>query len=228
MDEPLKLTPEDIEEAQQLAQAAPVTPEVLTIQSADLPPELSEEEANYVAPPIKITYDDLKAVPPLEQVGDATTSARLQAMERLMFELVNHARRTHLPRWLGNANLRWHPDLAAVARGHAADMLKRQYVSHNSPEGIKAAQRIEQYGLSFLACGENIGVVYGEASHSDEGIHKIHTTFMNQPRSFTNHRGNLLNPIWTHAGIGIAYDPAGTLIVTQSFILAPGSGPRQR
>ncbi len=76
-----------------------------------------------------------------------------------------------------------------------------------------------------MACGENIGVVYGAASHSDQGIYEIHKAFMNQPRRLTNHRGNLLNPIWSHVGIGVAYDPSGTLILTQNFIALYGKAP---
>ena len=41
---------------------------------------------------------------------------------------------------------------------------------------------------------------------------------MNQPRRLTNHRANILNPVWTHVGIGVAYAPEGQLIVTQNFI----------
>ncbi len=41
---------------------------------------------------------------------------------------------------------------------------------------------------------------------------------MNQPRRLTNHRGNVLNPVWTHVGIGVAYAPQGQLIVTQIYL----------
>jgi uncharacterized protein YkwD len=139
-----------------------------------------------------------------------------------MFNLVNAARQAHLPRWLSTSKLQWQPEIAAVARGHSADMLQRHYVAHTSLEGVTAAQRLEQYGIRYLACGENIGVVYGAASHSVQGIHDVHHAFMDQPRGLTNHRGNLLNPIWTHAGIGVAYHPSGSLIVTQNFISSWG------
>ncbi len=140
-----------------------------------------------------------------------------------MFRLVNEERQKHLPRWLGTHSLQWHDGLAAVARGHSTDMLQRQYVEHKCPDGVTSARRIERYGIRYIACGENIGIVYGEASHSAQGIYDIHKAFMNQPRSLTNHRGNLLNPVWTHVGIGAAYKPDGSLVVTQNFISAPGA-----
>jgi uncharacterized protein YkwD len=80
---------------------------------------------------------------------------------------------------------------------------------------------LNAHGVRFFACGENIGVVYGENSHIVQGAHDIHNAFMNQPRGLSNHRGNILNPIWTHVGIGVAYNPDGALVVTQNFISAP-------
>ena len=47
--------------------------------------------------------------------------------------------------------------------------------------------------------------VYGPASHGERGVIEVQTAFMNQPRRLANHRGNILNPVWTHVGIGVAY-----------------------
>lgn len=214
MNEPLKLTKEEIAAAEQAARSAPQTPAVLAIRSEDLPPahQPPPRRSGHV---LHISTEDLTAVPP-----QATADPNLTELETLMFGLLNSARQQHLPRWLGNPNLRWHDGLAAVARGHSLDMLKRGYVDHTSPEGVKVAQRIEGYGIRYMACGENIGVVYGEASHSEQGIYEVHGAFMNQPRRLTNHRGNLLNPVWSHVGIGVAYGADGRLIVTQNFVAA--------
>lgn len=211
MSEPLKLTAADIEEAMEQARAQPPAPVVLTIRAEDVPATATASQRR--SHQIRITENDLRPVPPQTEAAP-----ELAELETLMFGLVNSARQTHLPSWLGNASLRWHPGLAAVARGHAVDMLRRGYVDHNSPEGTSVARRVERYGIRYLACGENIGVVYGVASHSQQGIYEIHNAFMNQPRRLTNHRGNLLNPVWTHVGIGVAYDEAGTLVATQNFI----------
>jgi uncharacterized protein YkwD len=202
----LRLTAADIE-----AQNGRVTaPPVLTLRPDDIP----EAPA---APPgptrhlIAITPEDVAAFAPAgeEVVG---------ALEQLVFNLVNEARAEYIPRWLGRGPLRWHPALAAVARRHAADMLQRRYVAHATPEGITVAQRLDRDGISYLACGENIGVVYGPASRGERGAREVHAAFMNQPRRLTNHRGNILNPVWSHVGIGVAYAPEGQLIVTQNFV----------
>jgi uncharacterized protein YkwD len=216
MEDWVQLTEEDIERAQQLVREQSPTPEVITITQDDLPEEQSAPNAENDV--LVITANDLR--PSGEQ---PTASSDIQRLEQLMYQLLNTTRRNHLPGWVGTARLRWHDQLAAVSRQHSADMLRRQYVAHVTPEGVTAAQRLQRYTIRYVACGENIGIVYGEAAHSEQGIQDIHEAFMNQPRSLTNHRGNLLNPIWTHVGIGIAYNPDGALVATQSFISAPGA-----
>ncbi len=219
MSDRLKLTEEDIERVLQEVQESPPTPAVIQISLEDMPPEQTHAPApsGRQSTVLKVTEADLNPI-----LAQPPGEPNLTELETLMFGLVNSARQAHLPRWLGSPNLRWNNDLAAVARGHSADMLKRQYVEHTSPEGVKVAQRIDRNGINYIACGENIGVVYGAASHSDQGVYEVHKAFMNQPRRLANHRGNLLNPIWSHVGIGAAYDVSGTLILTQNFIALYG------
>jgi len=216
----LQLTDEDIERAQQLTRARPVTPEAITITSDDINGE--ERPVAMTDALLTITEEDLAPSAPRPDV-----EPEIRQLEMRMFELINGVRCSHLPRWIGTAELKWDDGLAAVARGHSTDMLRRQYVAHVSPEGVTAARRIEQHGIRYVACGENIGVFYGQAAKSYQAVEEIHKAFMNQPRSMTNHRGNLLNPIWTNIGIGIAHNPDGSLVVTQTFISAPGRRARE-
>ena len=223
----LELTPEDIERAEQLARAdrssipRPVMPDIITIRASDIPPDVPIPVSRGAA--ISVTIEDL--APAGVQLE---TSPELKDLEEEMFKLINRARHEHLPSWVGTAVLKHHNTLAAVARGHSFDMLKRQYVAHVSPEGVSAASRIGKGGISYVACGENIGVYYGGGSLTSQAIVEIHEAFMNQPRSMTNHRGNLLNPIWTHVGVGIAHNPDGSLVATQNFISAPAARIRGR
>lgn len=236
MDEWLQLTKEDIARAHRLTQEHSPMPEIIILRqetdspsppstppstspeilTVEIPPPPEPIQPRVTLSPIRITADDFAPTPP-----QTKPSSDLQQLEKMMYELVCQEREKHLPGWVGTARLGWQEGLAAVARGHSADMLKRQYVAHITPEGITAARRLEQNQIRYLACGENIGVVYGEASHGTSGVQQIHNAFMNQPRSLTNHRGNLLNPIWTHIGIGIAYSPDGAMVVTQNFISMP-------
>ncbi|HZD11753.1 MAG TPA: CAP domain-containing protein [Candidatus Binatia bacterium] len=220
MEEWLQLTDEDIERAHHLLRDSPPTPEVITITADDVV-AAGDEESDSVAL-ISITEEDLQPAPAQQK-----PELSMSQLEQLMFHLVNGTRQHHLPGLFGTAQLAWHEDLAATARQHSMDMLKRQYVAHVTPEGITVAQRLQRNGIKYLACGENIGVVYGRAAHSERGVHDIHNAFMSQPRSLTNHRGNLLNPIWTHVGIGVAYNPDGALVVTENFISAPAQRLRE-
>lgn len=216
MEDWVQLTEEDIERAQKLAQQRPATPDVITITQQDLPEERAAPAVSDDV--LVITPDDLSPA-----AAQPTAPADIRRLEQIMYQLINSTRRQHLPGWVGTAHLHWHEDLAAVSRQHSADMLRRQYVSHITPEGVTAAQRLQRQAIGYVACGENIGIVYGEAAHTQQAVQDIHDAFMNQPRSLTNHRGNLLNAIWTHVGIGIAYNPDGALVATQSFISAPGA-----
>ncbi len=215
-DEWLQLTEEDIARAQQLARSNPPMPEVISISSEDIVEEA--QPVRTASRVITISLDDLGPSAP-----QSSTSADLEQLEMRMFDMVNEVRREHLPNWVGTAYLKWHTGLTAVSRGHSADMLKRQYVAHITPEGITASQRLGNHRIRYVACGENIGVFYGDEALSYRAIKEIFDAFMNQPRSLTNHRGNILNPVWTHIGIGIAHNPAGSLVATQNFISSPAA-----
>jgi len=212
----LQLTEEDIARAHQLARSNPPMPEVISISANDIPAEAGLVRTGSGV--ITITSDDLAPSAP-----QLTTTANLHQLEMRMFDMVNEVRRAHLPNWVGTAYLKWHEGLTAVSRGHSSDMLKRQYVAHVSPEGTTASQRLGNHGIRYVACGENIGVFYGDDALSLRAIREIFDAFMNQPRSLTNHRGNILNPVWTHIGIGIAHNPAGSLVATQNFISSPAA-----
>ncbi|MBP6017231.1 MAG: CAP domain-containing protein [Candidatus Promineofilum sp.] len=204
--DPLRVTAEDIE-----SQVGRVTaPPVLTIRTEDVP-EAPPARDTHRGHTLLITADDIAAFQP---AGEEV----VRPLEEMVFIMVNQARAEHVPKWLGRGPLQWHPQLARTARLHANDMLERRYVAHATPEGVTVANRLDRQGISYLACGENIGVIYGPASHGERGPQEVHAAFMNQPRRLTNHRGNILNPVWTHVGIGIAYAPEGQLIVTQNFI----------
>ena len=216
MDDWVQLTEQDIERAHRLARASPPEPDVITVTDEDVSVARADD-AELERGVLSITAADLQ---PASARPQATP--KMARLERRMLHLLNATRQHHLPGWLGTGQLLWHEELAAVSRQHSADMLQRQYVAHVTPEGISAARRLQEAGIKYLACGENIGIVYGRAAHGERAVHEIHNAFMSQPRSLTNHRGNLLNPIWTHVGIGIAYNPDGALVATQNFICVPG------
>jgi uncharacterized protein YkwD len=52
--------------------------------------------------------------------------------------------------------LAWSNALAAAAAGHSADMARRNYFSHTSPEGATMVERVDAAGYRWSALAENI------------------------------------------------------------------------
>jgi uncharacterized protein YkwD len=96
-------------------------------------------------------------------------------------------------------------ELAAVARAHASDMLRRNYLSHDNPEGQNPLQRVQAAGLSgFRLLAENIG-----ATTESYALARIVTEWM---RSH-DHRENLLNPAFNTTGLAVVSDGTRTIAV---------------
>ncbi len=214
MEEWLTLTDADIARAHRLKKDDPLLPAILILESEEIDSTPPRRPAS--AAPLKVTIDDLDA-----KLSEPNNSREL---ERLMLNLVNQARNERLPASiLGTATLKWRDQLADIARRHSQDMIDRQYMAHATPEGQTAQQRLDHNQVRYWACGENIGVAYGSYGSAWASIQEIHQAFINQPRGINNHRANLLNPVWTHAGIGIALSEEGAVVATQLFISAPGA-----
>ncbi len=104
-------------------------------------------------------------------------------------------------------------DLDRVALSHSADMARRGYFSHQSPEGENAVHRLQEYGVTdMLLAAENLG----KTTQSDPSA-QIVRSWLQSP----DHRGNLLAPALNFTGIGIARGADGSLIYTQVYILVP-------
>jgi uncharacterized protein YkwD len=109
-----------------------------------------------------------------------------------MFDAVNaqRDRRNRSP-------LRDDDALAALARSHAEDMVRRGYRSHTTPEGVTYRDRLEAAGLNPDAAGENW--VYVPRS-SNRPVQAGLTWFMNSRL----HRRNVLSERYTRLGVGVA------------------------
>ncbi len=107
-----------------------------------------------------------------------------------MVNLVNQARAQH-----GLAPLQSHDGLLQVARAHSPSLVAN--FAHNPAVG-------SQIPGGWMAWGENI------AWNSD--VNNAHTALMNS----AGHRANILNPNFTHVGIGIHVEN-GRFYITQVF-----------
>ena len=125
--------------------------------------------------------------------------AAAAAYEREVIRLVNEHRRKN---GLGELSEDW--QLSRVARYKSQDMRDRKYFSHTSPTYGSPFQMIKSFGISYKAAGENIAKGQKTPKAVVDG-------WMNS----SGHRANILNPKFTHIGVGYVAD--GNLW-TQMFI----------
>jgi len=97
------------------------------------------------------------------------------------------------------------PDLQRAARAHAIEMLERGYLGHTSPDGRSVADRVGILHRRFIgATGENLaeytGLPHQAADQTGSLALKLMSGFLESPE----HRENLLNPDYTHHGVGAA------------------------
>jgi uncharacterized protein YkwD len=105
------------------------------------------------------------------------------------------------------------PDLDAVARSHSADMARRGYLSHVTPEGVDPLGRLERAGLAgFSLAAENAG----QTSKNDPN-----QQILGGWHASPVHRQNLFAPPWNATGIGIAQGSDGTFYYTQLYVTYP-------
>ena len=111
---------------------------------------------------------------------------QLGADEQKMVNLVNQERQK-----AGVAPLTVDLELSRVARIKSQDMKDNGYFSHTSPTYGSPFDMMKKFGISYRTAGENI------ALHSS--VESAHAGLMNSE----GHRKNILNPSFTHIGIGI-------------------------
>lgn len=141
---------------------------------------------------------------------------RTADLEKQMYELMNHDRLN--PSNASEAGghklpLHWNEQLAALAREHSRDMIRRGYFDHVDPDGKSAGDRLRAAGISWQSVGENIAM--------DTSVSDAESAFMHEPRFQHNHRWNILNSKYTDVGVGIVRGPDGHYYITQEFMQKP-------
>ena len=103
--------------------------------------------------------------------------------------------------------------LDRVARAHSADMARRGFFSHESPEGRDWVDRLGAAGISgFTMAAENVG-----QTNRSEPNREILEGWKQSPA----HRENLLSRPMNATGVGIARAPDGRLFYTQLYASFP-------
>lgn len=141
---------------------------------------------------------------------------RTDQLELQMLDLVNRDRTdpSTVQETKGRARpLQWDGRLAEVARLHSEEMAREGFFSHEGMDGSQPSNRVTRAGIQWRSTGENIAKC--------RDVAEAEAIFMDEPKFRQNHRGNILNPEYTHIGVGIARGPDGTLYITQEFVQEP-------
>lgn len=93
-------------------------------------------------------------------------------------------------------SLQLNTTLSAAAQAKADDMVRRNYWSHNTPDGQEPWVFINNAGYSYLRAGENLAYGFTTSGDTVAG-------WMNSP----SHRENLLDPSFQEVGFGFANSP---------------------
>ncbi|MEV6924211.1 CAP domain-containing protein [Dactylosporangium sp. NPDC051485] len=119
----------------------------------------------------------------------AATGGGDVAYENQVISLVNVERAK-----AGCGPVKYNAKLRAAAYKHSADMAKRDYFSHTTPEGVEFATRIKAEGYNWSGAGENIAAGQGTPEQvMDAWMHS------------EGHRANILNCKFVDLGVGLEY-----------------------
>lgn len=125
----------------------------------------------------------------------------LTTQEKQMIDLINKERTKNN---LKPLIVDW--EVSRVARFKSKDMVENNYFSHNSPTYGSPFNMLTNFGINYMAAGENIA--------GNSTVERAHTSLMNSE----GHRNNILSKNFTHVGVGIVDSPKYGLMFTQQFI----------
>jgi uncharacterized protein YkwD len=128
--------------------------------------------------------------------GDPKGSMQQQALD-----LVNRSRRRG-----GCGPLTVDRRLIQAANRHASDMARRGYFAHESPNGERAGERVEDQGYEWSRYGENI-------ARGQDSVAQVINGWMHSPE----HRENIMDCELTQVGLGLAFANDRTAYWVQDF-----------
>ncbi len=139
--------------------------------------------------------------PTPEPKPDLEPKEGMTAEEELMVDLVNEERTK-----LGLKPLEVDISLVEIGRMKSQDMIDLNYFSHTSPTYGSPFDMMKQAGIQYRTAGENLA---GAST-----VERAHQALMQSD----GHRRNILNPAFTHIGVGIVKGGSYGMMFTQMFI----------
>ncbi|MCR4397211.1 MAG: CAP domain-containing protein, partial [Candidatus Saccharicenans sp.] len=135
----------------------------------------------------------------------ATREQSASTVREKLYSLINEERAR-----AGLGRLERDPRLEEIAERHSLDMARNNFIGHISPTTGGPDDRLRAAGIQFSHFGENVGQGYTSAED-------LHRGFMDSP----GHRMILLDPRYTHYGVGVETRGSGpnkAFLVTELFI----------
>ena len=128
--------------------------------------------------------------------------------EQRLFELTNKQRLFRRLPPLVEVN-----ELSRAARRHSEDMLRRRFFSHINPDRKTAADRVKGVlNRQVSASAENLWMRSGTVHSAEKTVEEAVAQLMDS----RPHRSNIVNPRYTHVGVGVAVTRS-EVRVTQLF-----------
>lgn len=126
-----------------------------------------------------------------------------------MLALLNEGRRA-----AGTAALAADAELAAIALAHTREMVAAHFFGHQSPTTGRVEDRARRAGISVIRLGENVS--------QGETVEAAYAALMASP----SHRANMLEPSFTHVGIGVVLHPTEHPALRATLVFAQRPRPR--
>ena len=163
--------------------------------------QVSENVTSQVKSLSQINYNNIAQVQSSQQVTD------LHSIALQIHNLVNDERTSN-----GLPQLSWNEQISNVALEHSSDMIENNYVGHIDKQGNNAVQRMSNSAINCVSGygGENIELLQGYSAN------QIPQNTLDDWNSDSEHKSNLLNPIYNSEGIGI-FNKNGETLITEDF-----------
>ncbi|HEU5004621.1 MAG TPA: CAP domain-containing protein [Candidatus Saccharimonadales bacterium] len=118
----------------------------------------------------------------------------------------------------GESDLKINDELTKAAQAKADDMAKRDYWSHNTPQGVAPWSFVTATGYVYQSMGENLAAGFND----DDAV-------VNAWMASPHHRENILDKNYSQVGFGYANNPnytaagGGPMTIVVAFYAQPAS-----
>ncbi|MGD1068938.1 MAG: CAP domain-containing protein [Bryobacteraceae bacterium] len=140
-------------------------------------------------------------------VGPGADPADLHQEARRIFERINELRTLRLA-----PALQWSEALAVCAREQCERKRLLRFPGHDDPQRGGVADRLNAAGIGWAKCAENLFTMKGY----DDPVNFAVVFWWYS----AGHQANILDPAYTHTGVGAIEGADGTYFVAQIFVEA--------